>query len=118
LGPPDAGGKVDVLLGICYNSCVPIPVHVLPSGITIFKLPLASFDEIYDACICGPHDSFSSLGDTAGNSAALIAHFVEGLQRYNEFGPPKIRGPMMTLEDVQFQQSLGPPIVAVDEEIE
>ena len=39
--PEFVGGDPDVLMGIFYESCHPIKVHTLPSGLFIGKLQLA-----------------------------------------------------------------------------
>ena len=41
--PPQAGGAVDMLLGIKYSSIFPEAVHTLPSGLTIYRSKLASY---------------------------------------------------------------------------
>ena len=60
--PPLAGGVVDVLLGIKYNSIFPEPIHSLPNGLTIYRSKLASIVEItvflnFGNSICAVFDS-------------------------------------------------------------
>ena len=45
------GSEVDILLGIHYECVHPIPVHRLDSGLTIFKLNLASPDNLLKTTI-------------------------------------------------------------------
>ena len=98
--PPEAGGAVDMLLGIKYSSIFPEPVHSLPCGLTIYRSQLASHDG-FDCCIGGPHKSFQVLTGMAGGAARLLSHFVDGLKVYREWGPPMISSIAMTNEEVQ-----------------
>ena len=101
------GGEPDILLGILYESCHPVVVHTLPSGLFIAKLKLASPGNQYNGCIGGPHKSFASLVDKCGDTVRLLACFVEGLEDFKKFGPPKIEGPMMTLQDLEFAEEMN-----------
>ena len=98
--PPLAGGVIDVLLGIKYNTIFPEPVHTLPNGLTIYKSKLASYQGRYDSCIGGPHSSFEILADAAGGTAQLLAHFVSGLQVFRQWGAQKITSIDMTEEEI------------------
>ena len=98
--PPEAGGVVDMLLGIKYSSIFPEAVHSLPCGLTIYRSKLASHGGQYDCCIGGPHKSFSVLTGMAGGTAQLLSHFVDGLRAYQQCGPPKITSIYMTNEEV------------------
>ena len=100
--PPEAGGVVDMLLGIKYSSIFPVPVHSLSCGLTIYRSQLASHGGSYDCCIGGPHRSFQVLTGMAGGAAQLLSHFVEGLRVYRQWGPPKISSICMT-EDEELQ---------------
>ena len=77
--PSIAGGQVDVLLGILYNNIHPVMVHQLSCGVAIYKSRLLSHDRRYNCLIGGPHRSFEMLAGKVGNTAAMLAHFVEGL---------------------------------------
>ena len=48
--PSTIGGEVDILLGIRYLNCHPLLVHVLPNGLSIFRVRLASHNG-YNAVI-------------------------------------------------------------------
>ena len=63
----------------------------LACSLTIIKLNLASPNNLYTALIGGPHETFRLLSDQDGDSAKLLAHFVEGLAGFRELGPPKIK---------------------------
>ena len=56
--PDLAGGTVDGLIGILYNAIFPVPVHTLPSGLTIYKTKLKSKFNKYNATIGGPHTTW------------------------------------------------------------
>ena len=100
--PEFVGGDPDVLMGIFYESCHPIKVHTLPSGLFIGKLQLASHENKYTGVIGGPHASFRVLAEQAGGAANLMCTFVDGLKQYKNMGAPKIQAPLMTHEDIHF----------------
>ena len=103
--PPLAGGSVHMLLGIMYLSIFPKEIHTLPSGLTVYQSRLASHGGKYDCCIGGPHSSFAALSDIAGGTARLLAHFMDGLKVFREWGPPKIRTICMTEEEAEFART-------------
>ena len=100
--PASAGGSVDMLLGIKYISVFPKEVHTLPCGLTIYESRLASHDGLYNACLGGPHSSFTVLAGIAGGTARLLAHFVDGLKAYKEWGPSKLSCVSMTDDEIEF----------------
>ena len=104
--PQFVGGDPDILIGIHYESCHPVKVHTLPSGLFIAKLQLTSF-EGFTGVIGGPHKTFKVLADQAGGTVNLMSHFVDGLQQYKDLGAPKIHAPMMTYEDVHFAHKVN-----------
>ena len=53
--PTVAGGEADILFGILYESCHPVHVHTLPSGLFLAKLKLATPDDQWTGVIGGPH---------------------------------------------------------------
>ena len=105
--PDKVGGEADVLLGIMYDSCHPVRVHTLPSGLFIAKLVLASPGNQWTGVIGGPHKSFEALAQQAGDVSKLIVHFVDGLRDFGRLGAPKLHGPALTYDDVQFAQTLS-----------
>ena len=102
--PAEAGGSVDMLIGIKYLSIFPKEVHTLPSGLTIYKSKLASHGGKFDSCIGGPHSSFTALASLAGVAAQLLGHFIDGLKVYRQFGPPSIKSIAMTEEEMMLAQ--------------
>ena len=103
--PKISGGKIDVLLGIQYSIIQPVPIQELDSGLTIYKARLTSYDSSENALIGGPHTSFQFLSEKCGNTAALLAHFTEGLQSLRLLGPPRIPINPLSLEDEIFALS-------------
>ena len=96
------GTDVDILLGIHYECLHPVPVHRLECGLTIFQLKIATPDNLYDAVIGGPHETFQVLANQAGNSTNLLAHFVQGLATFRELGPPKLKANPMTIDEMEL----------------
>ena len=101
--PDLAGGSVDGLMGILYNSNFPTPLHTLPSGLTIYKTQLKSRNNRYNATIGGPHATFEFLaGEVGGGAAALLTIFRQGLEKYHKLGPPKLKAAPLTTEEADF----------------
>ena len=82
-------------------------VHQLPSGLAIYKCFLSSHNNKYNCLIGGPHKSFELVAGQVGNVPALISHFVQGIQTYKTWGPPKIPSLPFTLEDELFAQEMN-----------
>ena len=99
--PDVTGGDPDILLGIYYQNCMPEVVHTLPSGLFIARLKLKSSKGV-NACIGGPHKSFSSLVNKVGDAARLISCFADGIKDFKKYGAPKLPVPIMTEEDLEF----------------
>ena len=100
--PDLAGGSVDGLIGILYSSIFPVPVHTLPSGLTIYKSMLRSKNNRYTATIGGPHATFEFLAGEVGGVAALLTMFRQGLEKYHLLGPPKVKSLPITDEEFNF----------------
>ena len=105
--PPIIGGCVDMLLGIKYKNIFPEEIHTLPNGLTLYKSKLASHNDLFDACIGGPHSSFNALADAAGGTARLVAHFMDGLKTWRLMGAPKIKRMNMTKEEIKFAEDFN-----------
>ena len=125
--PDQVGGEADVLLGILYESCHPVHVHTLPSGLFLAKLKLASAGNKWTGVVGGPHRSFAALVQQAGDVSKLLVHFANGLRDFGSLGAPKLHGPVMTYEDVQLAQMFsksevedftGKEIVFYDEDLD
>ena len=107
--PPAVGGEVDCLLGIKYLKCHPVLVHSLASGLSIYRVRLAS-DDGFNAVIGGPHESFNFLAGKAGNTAQLITAFKVGINEIRscgEFIAPRIKSNMLTIEEEIFAKSMN-----------
>ena len=107
--PPSVGGEVDCLLGIRYQNCHPVLVHSLDSGLSIFRVRLASHDG-FNAVIGGPHKAFDYLAGKSGNTAQLVAAFascINDIRSCGEFIAPKISSNMMTLEEEAFARTMN-----------
>ena len=108
--PDVVGGEVDILLGIKYNALFPVLIHMLPSGLAIYKVKLKSFKNKYTAVIAGPHKSFNVLREKVGNTAYLLQQFEEGLQTWRSLGASKIREimcPPVSEDDVSMAMTLN-----------
>ena len=84
--PDEVGGEVDVLLGIKYNALFPELLHMLPTGLAVYKVRVKSFKNMYTAVLAGPHTSFDVLRKRVGNTAYLLRQFEEGLQNWRSLG--------------------------------
>ena len=105
--PQIAGGDVHLLLGILYIKIHPVMVHQLPCGVAIYKSSLASHNNKYNCLIGGPHKSFELLAGQVGNTAAMLTHFIEGLQHYRVWGPPKLPCAPLTYEEEMFAMKMN-----------
>ena len=105
--PKVAGGSTDILLGIKYSRVFPVMVHQLPSGLAIYKCILSSHGDKYNCLIGGPHRSFEVVVGQAGSTAALLAHFAQGLEQYKTWGPPKINSLPFTNEEEDFANNMN-----------
>ena len=59
--PSEVGGEIDVIIGNKYNLIHPVPLHTLECGLTIYSMTLETHNPEFNACIGGPHKSFSFL---------------------------------------------------------
>ena len=96
--PSEVGGEIDVIIGNKYNNIHPVPLHTLECGLTIYSMTLETHNPEFNACIGGPHKSFSFLlnqtgGLTRVNQTLQLLH--SALDNYHKFGPPKIEQLML-----------------------
>ena len=105
--PPSVGGHVDVLVGIMYSSSFPTLVHMLDSGLGIYKCKLSSHNKQWNALVGGPHESFNFLAQKSGNVAHLLNNFKEGLKVFRTSGPPKLSRCPMTVQEELFAKSMN-----------
>ena len=101
-----SGGQIDILLGTMYNAIFPIPVHWLPSGLTIYELQVSSHDERVNSVIGGPHESFEMIAEQTGGLYNLaFSNLIQRLENYRNFGPPSLPKPLvMSVKDEQFSK--------------
>ena len=59
---------------------------MLPSGLFLAKLQLATPDDQWTGVIGGPHKSFEVLSQQVGEVTRLMAHFVEGIKNFENMG--------------------------------
>ena len=86
--PSSIGGTVDCLIGIQYNQLQPRLIHMLPSGLAIYKTKLAPHMKGYNYVLGGPHSSFDTWLSQFGNqNHLLLQNFVAGLATWRSFGP-------------------------------
>ena len=70
--PKVVGGKVQMILGIRYQSIYPEILHTFPSGLTVFESKLRPAEDSALACIGGPVSCLESLCGTMGLSLIHI----------------------------------------------
>ena len=104
---PTVGGDVSILLGILYSSIHPVAIHSLPSGLTIYRMQIASHSNKHNCAIGGPHESFEYMAASPqfGSMTVVFASLCQQLQNYKEFGPPNISKALMTNEDLKFAEN-------------
>ena len=88
--------------GIQYTKFFCVPIWQLDCGFHIYSSRLVAHDKGVNTFSGDPHNSFQFLAGKAGNVAALLAHFTEGLQKLRQLGPPKIPINPMTLEEEMY----------------
>ena len=91
--PAEVGGEVDLIIGCRYNIISPTPIHTLEGGLIIYDIPLKTHNSVYNACIGGPHQSFSILLNHLGG-ISRVHHTLQilhsALDSYKKYGPPRI----------------------------
>ena len=104
---PTVGGDVAILHGILYSSIHPLAIHSLPSGLTIYRMQIASHNSKRNCAIGGPHESFAFMAASPqfGSMSVVFANLCQQLQNYKEFGPPSVSLALMTLEDLKFAET-------------
>ena len=95
--PNSIGGSVDCLVGIQYNQLQPKLIHMLPSGLAIYKTKLAPHVKGFNYVLGGPHASFDTWLAKHGNqNHLLLENFVAGLAQWRSLGPPSLSQYMMS----------------------
>ena len=112
------GGAVDILLGIHYNHLMPKPVHMLSSGLTIYKLVVQSHDQVYNATIGGSHESFMNMANYFGGINCFITSLKNIMDNYSKYGPPSIEYRIMSQEDEDLARKFSEEVLIDDLEEE
>ena len=101
--PESIGGSVDCLVGIQYNQLQPRLVHMLPSGLAVYKTKLAPHIKGYNYVLGGPHSSFNVwLGQCGNQNNILLENFIAGLAKWRESGPSSLTKYVMSQSEVLF----------------
>ena len=98
--PRSVGGRIDCLIGIQYNQLQPVMLHMLPSGLAIYKTKLAPHIPGQKYVIGGSHASFDAILSQVGNTDHLMEHFIAGLANWKQLGPPKLTQFVMSESEV------------------
>ena len=104
--PQTIGGSVDCLIGIQYNQLQPKLVHMLPSGLAVYRTKLAPHVKGFNYVLGGPHASFDTwLAQHGHQNHLLLENFVAGLAQWGSLGPPSLSQYMMTAtENIKPQE--------------
>ena len=81
--PRTVGGKVDCLIGIQYNQLQPVLLHMLPTGLAIYKTKLAPHVAGHRYVLGGPHSSFDAMLARVGDADHMMEHFIAGLANWS-----------------------------------
>ena len=101
--PDSIGGSVDCLIGIQYSQLQPRLIHMLPSGLAVYKTKLAPHMEGYNYVLGGAHTSFNIWLAQCGNqNHVLLENLIAGLARWRDFGPPSLTQYAMSESEVKF----------------
>ena len=101
--PPSIGGTVDCLIGIQYNQLQPRLIHMLPSGLAIYKTKLAPHTKGFNYVLGGPHSSFDTWLSQYGNQNHLmLENFVAGLANWRNLGPPSLTQYIMSEQEMSM----------------
>jgi len=99
--PPLVGGEVDCLLGIKYQNLFPEIVHILPSGLAIYRSKIRAHDGVSNAVIGGCHEAFEHFVGIAGGVAPLLASFEASLRDLHDGHMPQISSIPISYEEIQ-----------------
>ena len=82
--PPTVGGDIDFMFGIQYNFYMPRLIHIMPSGLCIYKSIFEGVDGTR-GCIGGPHELFRDCESQFSGSSQLEFHAFldQQLQLFN-----------------------------------
>ena len=92
---------MDCLVGIQYNQLQPRLIHMLPSGLAIYKTKLAPHAKGYNYVLGGPHASFDTwLAQHGNQNHLLLENFIAGLANFKSLGPPSLTQYIMSDSEV------------------
>ena len=101
--PKSIGGAVDCLVGIQYNQLQPRLIHMLPSGLAIYKTKLAPHAKGYNYVLGGPHASFDTwLAQHGNQNHLLLENLIAGLANWRNLGPPSLTQYIMSDSEVSM----------------
>ena len=100
--PKSVGGKIDCLVGIQYNQLQPVLLHMLPSGLAIYKTKLAPHVPGQRYVIGGSHASFDAILSQVGDRDHMMEHFIAGLANWKSLGPPSLTQFVMSEYEVNI----------------
>ena len=88
--PTSVGGEIDWLMGIQYNNLQPKLLHMLPSGLAVYKTKLSPHQKGYNFVLGGPHSNFDTMLARTGNGTYMMEQFIDGLASWRNLGPPSL----------------------------
>ena len=107
--PGMAGGVTDGLIGTQYNLIHPVPVHCLPSGLTLYRTKLAPHGPGFNAAIGGPHTSFDFCCGAVGGAAKVVTLFTQQLELFKtgKWTAPRLTSFPMSDEEIVFAKKMN-----------
>ena len=90
--PESISGKVDMIIGVKYNSIYPELVHQYPNGLAIYKSKLLPCSKKAVACFGGPVGALEGMMEAVGDHATLhhmtqLAMAMDGYKTRVDFFP-------------------------------
>ena len=99
--PESVGGLVDCLIGIQYSQLQPRLIHMLPSGLAIYKTKLAPHIKGYNYVLGGSHRSFDVwLSECGHQTHFLLENFIAGLANWRTLGAPSLTQFIMSEQEI------------------
>ena len=95
------GGRIQLLIGICYSNIHPTPVYTSPTGIMVYEM-LLSCSRGTTHLLGGPSEALTLVLDNVGFSN-FSCFLKENLENFRAYGPPKIK----ELEPPEFPDTLA-----------
>ena len=116
--PVLAGGETDFLIGILYNYYQPRLVHILPTGLAIYKSMFAGVNGAR-GCVGGPHELFRQCErqflESNNNSVAQFKVFVQQqIQLFNTGIRVCLDVGMLNTSQFQYTRVCAPAAINAD----